>query len=552
MTVPSNIKEENIKALWAKFKEGYTSAQYQEIKKKLEELLSDWQKYKKEINSNSFSLDNYTNRLGNKTAIMPGGYLCNFLERSTSELLGSSKPGTAKSFGVKLNSNDTYYLNQEDQKAPVEDALKKFEKDIKPLIKKVTAGLGIKEKIDVVERSDYSAKQILRKLAVLDHLGDFVFMYSDEMIDSLHDTFVEEPNPENKSSNLDKNYAIRDCVNQLLDIKKEDNTESILLSYFLWKYANTQSIVDLDTPNAILYGPPGTGKTYAIKNSLDFICQGDRSRYEFVQFHPSFTYEDFIEGIKPKGVSKDGNIKFELVNGIFKEFCIKAKNNPKKDYYFVVDEINRANLSSVFGEALLCLEKDYRHDPDNNNSTLVKTQYSTLIAEIIKEDPGKESLAYMLQEDGEVYFGIPKNLFFIGMMNDVDKSIDAFDLALRRRFKWIRKDCDYDVIEENTKHRSGSQFNNIDDYITNCKNLNHYISDELGLGKSYEFGHSFFMKVSAITNRKEINSKNLETLFNLHLRPTLKEYLRAIFSESELDSKLNEALDKFNPKIKAQ
>jgi len=552
MTVLPINKQKNIKALWGKFKKEYTLTHYQGINIKLDELLNSWQKYKNEISANSLSLDNYTNRLDKKTATMPGGYLCNFLERSTSELLGSSKPGTAKSFGVKLNNNDTYYLNDSEKEASVEDALKKFEKDIKPLIKTVTSDLGIKEKINVVESSSYSAKQILRKLAVLDHLGDFVFMYSDEMIDSLHDTFVEEPNPENKSSNLDKNYAIRDCVNQLLDIKKEDNTESILLSYFLWKYANTQSIVDLDTPNAILYGPPGTGKTYAIKNSLDFICQGDRSRYEFVQFHPSFTYEDFIEGIKPKGVSKDGNIKFELVNGIFKEFCIKAKNNPKKDYYFVVDEINRANLSSVFGEALLCLEKDYRHDPDNNNSTLVKTQYSTLIAEIIKEDPGKESLAYMLQEDGEVYFGIPKNLFFIGMMNDVDKSIDAFDLALRRRFKWIRKDCDYDVIEENTKHRSGSQFNNIDDYITNCKNLNHYISDELGLGKSYEFGHSFFMKVSAITNRKEINSKNLETLFNLHLRPTLKEYLRAIFSESELDSKLDEALNKFNPKVKAQ
>jgi len=552
MTVPSNIKEENIKALWAKFKEGYTSAQYQEIKKKLEELLSDWQKYKKEINSNSFSLDNYTNRLGNKTAIMPGGYLCNFLERSTSELLGSSKPGTAKSFGVKLNSNDTYYLNQEDQKAPVEDALKKFEKDIKPLIKKVTAGLGIKEKIDVVERSDYSAKQILRKLAVLDHLGDFLFMYSDEMIDSLYDIFFKEPNTANKLSNLHKNNAIRDCANQLLDIKKEDNVESILLSYFLWKYANTQSIVDLDTPNAILYGPPGTGKTYAIKNSLDFICQGDRSRYEFVQFHPSFTYEDFIEGIKPKGVSKDGNIKFELVNGIFKEFCIKAKNDPAQDYYFVVDEINRANLSAVFGEALLCLEKDYRHDPSNSDSTLVKTQYSTLIAEIIKEDSSKKNLAYVLHDNGDVEFGVPKNLFFIGMMNDVDKSIDAFDLALRRRFKWIRKDCDYDVIDQNTNHQSGSQFSNIDDYITNCKNLNHYISNDLGLGKSYEFGHSFFMKISAITNRKEISSTNMETLFNLHLRPTLKEYLRAIFSESELDSKLNEALDKFNPKIKAQ
>ncbi len=72
-----------------------------------------------------------------------------------------------------------------------------------------------------------------------------------------------------------------------------------------------------DSPNVIFYGPPGTGKTYTVKNNLEFVCQGDQTRYKILQFHPSFTYEDFIEGIKPKGVV-NGNIKFELVNGIFK------------------------------------------------------------------------------------------------------------------------------------------------------------------------------------------------------------------------------------------
>ena len=81
------------------------------------------------------------------------------------------------------------------------------------------------------------------------------------------------------------------------------------------------------------------------------------------------------------------------------------------------------------------------------------------------------------------------------MMNDVDKSIDAFDLALRRRFKWIRKDCDLDVIREETRFKGREDFNNIDNYVNACEKLNKYISNELGLGKSYEFGHSFFMKM---------------------------------------------------------
>jgi len=141
-------------------------------------------------------------------------------------------------------------------------------------------------------------------------------------------------------------------------------------------------------------------------------------------------------------------------------------------------------------------------------------------------------------------------VFFIGMMNDVDKSIDAFDLALRRRFKWIRKDCDYEVIEEETRFKGKEEFNNISQYVRACEKLNNYIANDLGLGKSYEFGHSFFMKVSDIAKRKEITPNNVEVLFNLFLRPTLKEYLRAVFAESELESKLDEALSKFKETIK--
>lgn len=551
----SSERQSEIKNMWINFKDSYNFKGLEWAKNEALKLSAEWQQYKTKIEDNSLSIEEYTNRKEAVTATMPGSYLCNFLERDTKTVFGSSKPGNSNNFEIKLNSDGTTYtirteLKQGDKgenKNDLDKSLLYFNNQVKPILKKIVKTQDSREKVDAVENSNYAAKQILRKMAVLDKTGEFLFIYSDNIIDVLHAEFVGS----DEATNLGKNHEIRLVANEILDLNKDDVVESILLSWFLWRYANTQSIADENTPNVILYGPPGTGKTYAVKQSLDFICQGDRSRYEFVQFHPSFTYEDFIEGIKPKGVTPDGNIKFELVDGIFKRFCKRAKANPDKKYYFVVDEINRANLSSVFGETLLCLEKDYRHDVQNNNDeNLFKTQYSTLIEEMIKEDPSKVDLAYHYK-DGNAYFGVPNNVFFIGMMNDVDKSIDAFDLALRRRFKWIRKDCDYEVVEE-TKFKNGEEFTNITTYVKACRSLNDYINKDLGLGKSYEFGHSFFMKMTAMANRKEITIKNLETLFQLHMSPTLKEYLRAMFAESELDNKLEKALGEFTKPFKAK
>ncbi|WP_298767356.1 AAA family ATPase [uncultured Polaribacter sp.] len=543
----SNQRKEELKTLWNKYKSEVSSKEIEFIENEYNSLLNDWKLYRNKITNNTLELDDYTNRINNPEATMAGGYLCNFLERTTKTVFGSSKPaGSALAFGVKKNEDGSYAIGKNIAKATFEEANTVFKQDINVLLESV---VNCNEPLLIAsqfEDSNYQAKQILRKLAVLDNLNDFIYIYSDPTIDALHNEFLDSET----TSNLGKNYEIRKVLNEILNIENTSK-ENVLLSRFLWKYANTQALADSNTPNVILYGPPGTGKTYAVKNSLDFLCQGDRSRYEFVQFHPSFTYEDFIEGIKPKGVTENGNIKFELVDGIFKRFCKRAKNNLDKDYYFVVDEINRANLSSVFGETLLCIEKDYRHDGESAHN-LIKTQYSSLIEDMIESNKDNVDLAYHLlkDEDGKVnaYFGVPKNVYFIGMMNDVDKSIDAFDLALRRRFKWIRKDCDYEVIENEVKFRNGEDFHNIEKYTKSCKNLNNFISEELAMGKSYEFGHSFFMKITGISNNRTITSKNLELLFVLHLKPTLKEYLRSMFAESQLDNKLEEALAVFlNP-----
>ena len=539
-------RQTQIKALWEKFKNETKQEDKNFNTAEIEKLLTGWAAYKDKIVNDTLSLDEYTNTLGSTTAIMPGGYLCNFLERTTRTVLGSSKPGTAFNFEVKLNNdNETYFiLKQNKQNASRAEAESYFNNNIKGLLKSIVSESDPLAKIKLVEEATYSAKQILMKMAVLDNLSDFLYIYSTQWLEELYNDFIDA----DAEGIFTKNHQVCLVAKKLLTVNEQDKGELILLSRFLWRYVNSRTIADADNPNVIMYGPPGTGKTYSVVNSLDFVCQGDSDRYELLQFHPSFTYEDFIEGIKPKGVSKDGNIRFEMVNGVFKNFCIKAKNNPNKPFYFVVDEINRANLSSVFGETLSLLEKDYRHDGKNKRN-LIRTQYSTLIEDLIKEDDKYKELAYII-DNGIVKFGVPVNVFFIGMMNDVDKSIDAFDLALRRRFKWIRKDCDYDVIEEETRFKRKEDFSNIGQYIKACEKLNNYISAELGLGKSYEFGHSFFMKMSDIAKRKEITKHNLETLFNLYLRPTLKEYLRAVFAESELDGKLDEALNRFKETLK--
>ena len=552
----SAARQAQIKALWEKYKSETKAEDKTNNNREIESLIGQWNQYKDKITNDTLSLDEYTNTLGSATATMPGGYLCNFLERTTRTVLGSSKPGTAFNFEVKLNNdNATYYiLKQNKQNASKTDAEGYFNDNIKGLLKSIVSETDPLTKIKLVEEGTYSAKQILMKMAVLDNLTDFLYIYSTQWLEELYNDFIDG----DAEGIFTKNHQVCLVAKKLLSVNEQDKGELILLSRFLWRYVNARTIADADNPNVIMYGPPGTGKTYSVVNSLDFVSQGDSSRYEVLQFHPSFTYEDFIEGIKPKGVSKDGNIRFELVNGIFKNFCIKAKNTPDKSFYFVVDEINRANLSSVFGETLSLLEKDYRHD-GKNTKNLIRTQYATLIEDLIKEDKKYEALAYTIDK-GEVKFGVPENVFFIGMMNDVDKSIDAFDLALRRRFKWIRKDCDYDVIEEETKYKGQQPFDNKEKYSKACKTLNEYISgindkneqvrDSLALGKSYEFGHSFFMRMGSIAKRKEITQHNLETLFNLYLRPTLKEYLRAVFAESELDGKLDEALNRFKETLK--
>jgi 5-methylcytosine-specific restriction endonuclease McrBC GTP-binding regulatory subunit McrB len=264
----------------------------------------------------------------------------------------------------------------------------------------------------------------------------------------------------------------------------------------------------------------------------------DNSRYVLVQFHPSYGYEDFIDGIRPVK-NESGSFDLRLENGTFKKICKKAfeelekakeENREAKKYYFIADEINRAELSRVFGELLLCLEDDKRLRYDEEGNLIgvkIKTQNSNLW----------EEEHCIIEENGEYFFGISENLYFIGTMNEIDRSVDSFDMALRRRFTWVRMSFD----EEPIRRKYGNH-PKISDYINACYNLNKFITvDKSGfnLGADYELGHSYFLKPN------DLNQDELDKVWDKHIAPLLTEYLRAFVSQSEIIEKLKDAKKKF-------
>ena len=312
----------------------------------------------------------------------------------------------------------------------------------------------------------------------------------------------------------------------------------------LWK-----NDIDFESKNLILHGAPGTGKTYITEETIKTRKEVlGNIEYELVQFHPSYGYEDFIEGIKPVGLV-DRQMQFELKNGIFKQMCIDAFENliesqndktKLKTFYFIADEINRAELSRVFGELLLCLEDDKRLRIVDGKlqGTKIKTSSSNLWTknDVVVFVDNNEQVHQYLDNKKDWYFGVPENIYFIGTMNDIDRSVDSFDMALRRRFIWKQYRCDYEAIENKYK-----DVQDIEAYITACKSLNNHIIDEKGfnLSDSYELGQAYFMKP------KNLTKKELDRVWLENISPILKEYLRAEYSEKDITKKLEEARKKF-------
>jgi len=207
--------------------------------------------------------------------------------------------------------------------------------------------------------------------------------------------------------------------------------------------------------NVILQGAPGVGKTFTAKKlAYTMMEEVDDSRIEMVQFHQNYSYEDFIMGYRPDGAD------FKLTDGIFYKFCQTAANHPDKEYFFIIDEINRGNMSKIFGELLMLIEKDYRGT--------------------------KATLAY-----SGMPFSVPENLYIIGMMNTADRSLAMIDYALRRRFSFFEMEPGFNS-EGFTNYQKAFGNETFDALIYQIKLLNKEITEDKSLGRGFQIGHSYF------------------------------------------------------------
>ena len=287
---------------------------------------------------------------------------------------------------------------------------------------------------------------------------------------------------------------------------KEEN--STMDSSNNFRHQLTQSL--LKSPNLILRGAPGTGKTYLAKEIALELTGGNEDQIGFVQFHPSYDYTDFVEGLRPVS-NGDGTIEFKLVDGIFKKFCQKARDAKKTggqdNFVFIIDEINRGEISKIFGELFFSIDPDYRGEKGS-----VSTQYANL-------------------NESDDKFYIPENVYIIGTMNDIDRSVDTFDFAMRRRFRFVEVTAEsrLHILDEKLGERA-------EEAKTRLRNLNAAIENVQELNSHYHIGPSYFR------NLKELDY-DYELLWSDYLKPLLEDYVRGSYDEAETLETLKKAFD---------
>lgn len=421
--------------------------------------------------------------------------------------------------------------------------------------------------------------------------GKFNQVFSWLIREGIIPAYPAEEDPVWFSKNI---FLLKIIKDEFKDELQGNKTDEFYLSQFVWVlYENLSNPFSLKK-QIVKYGAPGTGKTYQARQQTSLLFDiwkeefapnsslTHASQIELVQFHPSFSYEDFMEGLRPV-LDDNGAAQLTLQNGVFKEFCRTAgkweidyqnlKEKPKgsngKDktfderdqlsisdllpyreqltgehwqyifdlsdssklvsdavppFFFIIDEVNRAELSRVFGELMYCLE--YR-----GIAGAIKTQYANLNSPETR----------MLNINGTNQFFIPTNVYLIGTMNTIDRSVESFDFALRRRFKWEEVKPDMGLLRYHLASADEGKYKHWTSLADNLGNLNSQIVDQPLLGHDYQIGHAYLMNLKYATSLTVAEVR--ERVWDDCIRPLLQEYLRGTGKEAELIGSFGKAFE---------
>ena len=331
-------------------------------------------------------------------------------------------------------------------------------------------------------------------------------------------SIIETENDEGKKKELKNN---RSYVNKYRDFLEycSNLSEKVLKSTTPYNFADDpdkpfiaeekfNEIVELllRKKNIVLQGAPGVGKTFLAKRIAYQLIESKKDdNIETIQFHQSYSYEDFIQGIRPTTAGD-----FKVRNGIFYKFCEKARNNPNEAYVFIIDEINRGNLSKIFGELMMLIEYD-------------------------KRSPRYE-LKLTYSEDDSPKFYVPENVYIIGTMNTADRSIALVDYALRRRFAFCEIEPEFDNTFKQFLGRSLSK-DFVNEICVKVTQVNDIIRSSSSLGKGLEIGHSYFCQLGSVDVDNEIEW--WQSICKYELFPYLREIC---FDNEELCEELCDIL----------
>lgn len=318
---------------------------------------------------------------------------------------------------------------------------------------------------------DFAAFRDMKELQSMEYFNmtqGTLFKLSENEYDCLMDMIREE----NPAPRVNEPYAAYTKTDFLKDVYMSEDKYDRLVSVMKRK------------KNMILQGAPGVGKTFAAERlAYSMLGKKDTSHVSLIQFHQNYSYEDFIMGYRP---TENG---FALTPGVFYEFCQKAQQHPREDYFFLIDEINRGNMSKIFGELLMLIENSYRGKP------------------------------VTLSSNGES-FTVPKNLYVIGMMNTADRSLAMIDYALRRRFSFIELEPGFET-EGFKAYQKGLGNEILDKLVAAVERLNEEIKNDSSLGKGFCIGHSYFC---GLENPKDCTVSWMREVVEYDILPMLEEY----------------------------